>query len=129
MALDSSAYGPLLCCASLCALPLALALVIILFLRRRGTAALPLLQLLFDRDDGRHDALDRAGTAPVGRKPDLRAIARQHDFDEALRAQTGAAPTPPSGFDAPPASSSSAPEGGFRVRDEDEEFGFSESDD
>lgn len=119
----------LLCCVPLCALPFGLALAAILFVRRRGRAALPFLQILFDRNDRQDDALDLAGTSvPNARRPDLRAIARQHDFDDALRAQSAVAPPP--GFEPPaqPPPMPSTLEDEARLRDEDDEFGFSEQD-
>ena len=121
----------LLCCVPLCALPFGLALAAIWFLRRRGEAALPLLQMLFDRSGAQDDALDLGGTiSPAAQRPDLRAIARQHNFDDALRAQTGGTAAPPPGFE-PPAQtppSASAWDSDARQRDEDDEIGFSEAD-
>jgi hypothetical protein len=122
----------LVCCSGLCAVALGLALASLLLLRGRGGAALPLLQLLFSRDDARDDAIDVSSPRPVAR-PNLRAIAREQDFDAALRAQGAASsPAPPPGFEPttnplPPRSQPTDAEA--RHRDEDEEFGFSESED
>lgn len=130
---NGTEFFPLLCCVPLCAFPIALALVTILFLRRRGNAALPLLQLLFDRSDAQDDALDLGSSvAPTPNRPDLNAIARQYDFDEALQTQSGTTPPSIPGFESPtrtpPARSSSVWDSEERERDEDDEFGFSESD-
>ncbi|MBL8146739.1 MAG: hypothetical protein JNL34_10175 [Anaerolineae bacterium] len=128
---NSPEFFTLLCCVPLCALPFGLALAAILFLRRRGEAALPFLQILFDRSGAQDDALGLGATiSPAKQRPDLRAIARQHSFDDALRAQSGPTAAPPPGFEPPVQPPSSGPswDRDARLRDEDDEFGFSESD-
>ena len=119
---ESANWAGLTCCGLLCGLTVALALGILLFLRGRGAAALPLLQMLFDRNDRQDDALDLRNPpgAPVNR-PDLRAIAREHDLDAALQAQQGESPFPP---ELPSTGLSTAsPYSAARQRDEEEEWG------
>ncbi len=115
-----------------------LALAALGFVRRRGKAALPLFQLLFDRQDGEGDRVDReASRLAPAQKPDLRAIARQSDFDAAL-ARQGVSPAPPAAEPEEEWDPSGNPllrrmmsrpvEDELRQRDEDDEFGYHEQD-
>jgi hypothetical protein len=107
-----------------------LALAVLGFVRRRGTLLLPFLQVLFGREETRDDAVVPRPAA----KPDLRAIAREHDFDEALARQQQAPSTPtaaPPGWELPPdpLNRPRPSDDTQRIRDEDEEIGFDALDD
>jgi hypothetical protein len=115
-------------CAGLIVGLLALALRLV---RGHGAILLPLMQLFSGRQDAEEDALTQTPAPFATAKPDLHAIARAQDFDEAVAAQQArraqpplstpgwAAPGPPSppGLPRPPLETP-------RTRDEDEEFGF-----
>lgn len=115
-----------------------LALGVFGFIRRKGSAALPLFQLLFGRQDAEDDAvaLDASRRTPA-QKPDLRAIARQYDFDAEL-ARQGVTPAPPATEPENEWDPSGNPllrrmmsrplEDELRERDEHDEFGFHEQD-
>ncbi len=117
-----------MCC--LCtALTGTLTILTLAFLRGRGSALLPFLQVLLGRSEAADDALLDKTMARTVSKPDLRAIAREHDFDAALARQQQASPAPgtaPIDWEAPSDPSAAAPAPGDtqRIRDEDDEFGF-----
>lgn len=124
---NTAPWMSLACCIGCGAALIVAAWAALAFLRGRGGAALPLLSLLLGRDNAQDDSADWRSPAPSAR-PDLRAIAREHDFDAALQARQSPA-LPPEQLptlrprDGGPTVTES------RSRDEDEEFGISESDD
>jgi hypothetical protein len=112
-------------CAGLIAGLIALALRLV---RGHGAILLPLMQLFTGRQDAEEDALPETPVATA--KPDLRAIAREQDFDAAVAQQQARRAQPPLSTPdwAAPGSRSAGltrpPLETPRTRDEDEEFGF-----
>lgn len=123
---NSEAFAVLAACCLCLGLGAGLLVLVLRFLRGHGGVLLPLLQLFTGREEAAEDALPGTHT-PVTARPDLRAIAREHDFDSALAQQQNApAPLTPPEWPAPPypAGTPRRREDSPRSRDEDEELGF-----